>query len=163
LLAYKNTADKRKRSFRQLTTEMTDYPKMKKLMPVPRGWREWHRGLIRAQKAEERRWHREATPEAKRMNPFGPGCDVNHQYARARKRSWKNWGILRERIRSLKAQVRKDIMMKVYEEEQMKEQMREQMKEQTEKRKKMEHRHFKRNIAAGVFFSNWVLILSLLW
>ena len=69
----------------------------------------------------------------------------------ARRRAVKKWGILRERIRSLQAQVRKDIMMEVYEEEQMK------------KRKKVEHRHFKRNIAAGVFFSNWALILSLLW
>jgi len=128
-------------------------------MGIPRGWREWTDGLFRAQKAEEQRWHREVTLGNWRMDPFGPRCNVIEQYAKARRRSQKNWGILRERIRSLQAQVRKDKMMKVYEEEQM----REQMKEQMEKRKKMEHRHFKRNIAAGVFFSNWVLILSLLW
>ena len=73
----------------------------------------------------------------------------------ARRRAVKKWGILRERIRSLQAQVRKDILMEVYEEEQM--EIREKAREVRR------HRHFKRNIAAGVFFSNWALILSLLW
>jgi hypothetical protein len=73
----------------------------------------------------------------------------------ARRRAVKNWEILRERIRSLQAHVRKDIMMEVYEEVYEEEQMK--------KREVRRHRHLKRNIAAGVFFSNWALILSLLW
>jgi len=118
---------------------------------IPIGWLNWGGRLVRA---EEYRWNAWARQKfAHGRWPFPPPFIID--YDKERKRSQRNWGILRERIRSLQAQVRKDIMMEVYEEEQMK--IREKAREVRR------HRHFKRNIAAGVFFANCGLIVSLLW
>ena len=118
---------------------------------IPIGWLRWGGRLERAEFRRLEAW------ELKKYGhiQFFRSSVVGIDYDKERKRSQRNWGILRERIRSLQAQVRKDIMMEVYEEEQMK--IREKAREVRR------HRHFKRNIAAGVFFANCGLIVSLLW
>ena len=144
MLAYKNQADKRGRPDHIQKKSMEEEE-------IPIGWLRWGERLERAEFRRLEAWEREKYGYIQSFRSSVVGMD----YAKERKRSQKNWGILRERIRSLQAQVRKDILMEVYEEEQMK--IREKAREVRR------HRHFKRNIAAGVFFSNWALILSLLW
>jgi hypothetical protein len=143
LLAYKKQADKKR--------GRPDHIQKKSMEGIPIGWLDWGERLVSAEIRRLEAWERQKYGYIQPWNRAPVWMD----YAKERKRSQKNWGILRERIRSLQAQVRKDIMMEVYEEEQMK------IGEKA--RGVRRHRHFKRNIAAGVFFSNWVLILSLLW
>lgn len=83
------------------------------------------------------------------------GVDRNDYYNRRKERASDYWGILRDKVKSMMKQIRKDKMREVYKEERMR------VKETDQEI--LKHRQFKRNIAAGIFFSNCVLIISLVW